>query len=238
MITNEVLVHSYGIGAGVFWLLTYVAIIWRGFKDRLLAIPMVALSANISWEAIFSFFYMPPVQLIHYSSIAWFCFNLIIAGQCLIYGVNDTQTKFTKNNFHVIFLVAIAVSFSIIYRIVYDFNDIKGAYSGYGINLIMSILFVERLIRRDDIRGESIYIAIFKFLGTFFAIFASFFGSAIDIHAPVNLHMILGEIISVNTYSLKLVVRVIYPVIFLIDILYITLLYNKCREKKVNPWTF
>ncbi len=237
MITNAVLSYTCGFVAGVFWLFAYVAIIWRGFKDRSLGIPMVALSANISWEAIFSFIYIPPNKLIHYSSIIWFCFDLPIALQCVLYGANDSQPKLLQKNLRLFFLASLSISFLIIVRFIYDFNDKKGAYSGYGINLMMSILFVGMLIQRDSILGQSIYIALGKWLGTFFAFFASFFGSAIDINATLNVHQILTEIISNQTYSLKSTVKVLYPIIFMIDVFYIVLMYRKFRENKLNPWT-
>ncbi|HEY9608801.1 hypothetical protein [Allocoleopsis sp.] len=237
MFTNAVLSNTCGLAAGVFWLFAYVAIIRRGFKDRSLAMPMVALSANISWEAIFSFIYIPPNKLIHYSSIIWFCFDLPIALQCFLYGANNSQPKFIQKNFRLFFLASIAISFLILVRFIYDFNDKKGAYSGYGINLMMSILFVGMLIQRDGILGQSIYIALCKWLGTFFAFFASFFGSAIDINATFNIHALLTEIISNQTYLLKSTVKVLYPIIFMIDVLYIVLLYRQLRNNKLNPWT-
>ena len=43
------------LGSGIFWTLTYVPIIWRGFLDQTYGMPLAALCANLSWEFIFSF---------------------------------------------------------------------------------------------------------------------------------------------------------------------------------------
>jgi hypothetical protein len=43
------------IVGGIFWSLTYILIIRRGFIDKTYSMPLATLSANISWEAIFSF---------------------------------------------------------------------------------------------------------------------------------------------------------------------------------------
>ena len=40
---------------GLFWSATYILIIRRGFKYKTFGMPMAALCANISWEAIFAF---------------------------------------------------------------------------------------------------------------------------------------------------------------------------------------
>jgi hypothetical protein len=52
---------------GIFWILTYVFIISKGFKDKTFGMPLIALCANISWEFIFSFVfpYGPPQSYIN-----------------------------------------------------------------------------------------------------------------------------------------------------------------------------
>ncbi|GAB1540593.1 hypothetical protein NUACC21_32620 [Scytonema sp. NUACC21] len=240
MNTNEIMNSLWSIcaiGSGVFWVLTYVAIIWRGFKDRSFGMPIVALSANISWEAIYSFIYIPPGQLLHFSSIAWFFFDLPIALQCFLYGANDFKSPIIKKNFHAIFLATIAICFAIILAIVYEFNDTRGVYTGFGQNLIMSILFICMLIRRDDLSGQSLYIAFFKFMGTLFAFLSLLFVFPADINTPLSLQAAITQIISSNTYPLTPLIKIVYLATLMFDVLYIVLLYRNCRERKINPWT-
>jgi len=47
------------LGSGLFWTLTYLIIIRRGFIDKSYGMPLAALSANISWEAIFLLYETP-----------------------------------------------------------------------------------------------------------------------------------------------------------------------------------
>lgn len=56
----------------IFWLASYLGIIWRGFKDRSYGMPLVALGTNISWECVFSFVYPPMPALAKYGVRAWF----------------------------------------------------------------------------------------------------------------------------------------------------------------------
>ena len=53
---------------GIFWSLTYILIIRRGFIEKTYGMPLIALCANISWEAIFSFLHphSPPQLYINY----------------------------------------------------------------------------------------------------------------------------------------------------------------------------
>ena len=233
MNTSEVL----GLICDIAWLFAYIAIIWRGFKDRSLAMPMVALCANIMWEGIYSFIYQPFSSYLHYSSIAWFLFDIPIAWQCFLYGEKDFPPTFTRNTFRITFFATLAISFAFILNVFPDLNDTEGVYTGFVINMIMSIVFVYMLLRRDNINGQSIYIALFKFIGTFFAFLNVCYELPTAAIQPTNLPAILAEVISYHTYPLTPIIKIAYPIIFTFDVLYIVLLYRKYMENKVNPWT-
>ncbi len=238
-ISSTILNNMCAYSAGAFWLLTYIGIIWRGFKDRSLGMPLVALSANIAWEFLFAFIYIPQRQLLHFNSLAWFFFDIPIVLQCFLYGASDTQSKFIKKNFQLIFITTIAFSFVILFNLIPELKDARGVYSGFGQNLMMSILFIDMLIRSDDIRGQSIYIAIFKGFGTLFAFIAScfeVFELTIDADIPFRVNEFLTVIFASQTYPLTPLIKVIYPIIFVFDVVYILLVYQKCQDKGISPW--
>ncbi len=106
--------------AGLFWSLTYVLIIRRGFKDKTYGMPLAALCAP----------------------------------------------GFSNKKFYAMFILALITSFCLVLFITDEFSDRKGAYAAFGQNLMMSVLFIVMLYRRDDLRGQSIFIALFKMLGT------------------------------------------------------------------------
>ncbi|HZD35671.1 MAG TPA: hypothetical protein VE130_10735 [Nitrososphaeraceae archaeon] len=62
---------------GVFWVLTYVFIVSKGFKDKTYGMPVIALCINFSWEFIFSFIlpHSAPQLFINY---LWFGLDTII----------------------------------------------------------------------------------------------------------------------------------------------------------------
>jgi hypothetical protein len=73
---------------GIFWTLAYLLIIRQGFKDKTYGMPLAALCANISWEAIFAFIHphRPPQLYINYG---WFALDVVIVLQFLKFGKEE-----------------------------------------------------------------------------------------------------------------------------------------------------
>src|SRR4029078_8279931 len=107
------------IVGGIFWSLAYFLIIRQGFKDRTYGMPLAALCANISWEAIFAFLHphWPPQLYIHYNS---FSLYLVIVFQFLKFGKKEFL-KFSKVQFYLIFTYPIVMSSSPIRFVTYEF---------------------------------------------------------------------------------------------------------------------
>lgn len=159
------------LATGLFWVLTYMFIIKRGFQDKTYGMPMAAICANISWEFIFSFIYPHEgMQLI--INIVWFSLDVIIMFQYLIWGWKDLKKYISVKNFYPIFFLALSLSFLIIIGITLEFKDFNGKYSAFSQNLMMSILFISLLVKRGNLSGQSIYIAIFKMAGSLCAAIA------------------------------------------------------------------
>jgi len=70
----------------------------------------------------------------------------------------DFDVPLVKRYFPVFFCAAVAIAFPVVYLGFLEFNDPDGEYTGFGINLMMSMLFVAMLLRRDSPAGQSMYI--------------------------------------------------------------------------------
>src|SRR5918993_3342503 len=152
------------VGSGVLWTLAYLLIIRRGFLDRTYGMPLVALCANISWEFIFSFLYPHgPVQ--RPVNIVWFSLDLVILFQLLRFGPREFD-DLSKRVFYAMFGLALVTSFCALVSVTYEFADWDGAYSAFGQNLLMSVLFLAMLRARGSPRGQSVMISLSKTLGT------------------------------------------------------------------------
>jgi hypothetical protein len=130
---------------GIFWILTYLFIISKGFKDKTFGMPLIALCANISWEFIFSFI-LPPAPPQLFINYLWFGFDTIIVGQFLKYWKNEFL-NWSSSKLYSIFIFLILGEFGIVLFGTVTIGEFQGAYSAFGINLVMSVLFIAMLIK-------------------------------------------------------------------------------------------
>jgi hypothetical protein len=201
------------IGVGVLWTFSYLLIIKRGFQDRSLGMPLPSLATNLSWEFIFSFL-IPQSTPQVYINIIWLTFDGIILLQAVWFGKKVFADFLSGNWFYLVLLGALVIAFGSILSFTYEFKDWSGKYSAFGSNLMMSILFVAMLFQRKNIDGQSLYIAIFKMLGT-----------------------LLASINSFLCYPGSILLKFLYVTILIFDGLYIILLYIRCKKLRVGPWT-
>lgn len=197
---------------GLFWSATYILMIRRGFKDKTFGMPMAALCANISWEAIFAF-YSPHNAPQLYVNYIWFSLDAIIVIQFLKYGKREFP-NISKWQFLTAFALGISIAIPMILGIGQEFEDINGVYAAFGQNLMMSILFVTMLINRKGIGGQSFYIALFKMIGTGLSSFAFF------TYKPIAQDSALLQFLFVS--------------IFVFDLIYTIGIYRKCKNIQ-NP---
>lgn len=199
--------------SGLFWTIAYLLIIRRSIQDRSVGMPMLTLCMNISWEFIFSFV-LPSRKPQLYINYVWFLLDLIIVLQYFKFGKFEFSKHFPANFFHTALFSTIVVSFLNMLFVVYELGRGKGAiFTAFQINLVMSMLFISMLLSRGHVRGQSMYIAIAKMIGT---------GCA----------SILFYLIS----PASMLLIFLYLSIFLLDAVYLVLLYLKLQEQGMNPW--
>jgi hypothetical protein len=197
---------------GLFWSATYILIIRRGFKDKTFGMPMAALCANISWEAIFAF-YSPHDAPQLYVNYIWFALDAVIVMQFLKYGKKEFP-NIPKWQFFAIFVLGLSMAVPMILGINYQLEDNVGAYAAFGQNLMMSVLFVTMLINRQGINGQSFYIALFKMVGTGLSSLAFY------LYRPIAQDSVLLQFLFVS--------------IFVFDLIYTVGIYRKCKNIE-NP---
>ena len=193
---------------GLFWSATYILIIRRGFKDKTFGMPMAALCANISWEAIFAF-YSPHDAPQLYVNYIWFALDAVIVFQFLKYGKREFP-NIPRWQFFAIFALGISIAVPMILSINYQLEDNVGAYAAFGQNLVMSVLFVTMLINRQGITGQSFYIALFKMIGTGLSSLAFF------MYRPIAQDSVL--------------LQFLFVAIFIFDLIYTIGIYRKCKK--------
>lgn len=156
------------LGMGLFWIITYILVIYKGWQDKKYGMPMAAICANISWEFIFAFIY-PQNDLQRYITLIWLVLDIFILMQFLRYAPNEYRRILTKKILYGSFLVTLLFSMLMIFGIVYEFQDFEGKYTAFFQNLMMSGLFIALLLQRGNLAGQSMGIAVCKMVGTLFA---------------------------------------------------------------------
>ena len=200
------------LGTGLFWTFAYVAIIRRGWADRTYGMPIPALCANVCWEFIFSFIDpgRPPQLYINY---LWLALDLVIVAQTLRVGPTVVANRFDRRHFYPAFAVGIVVSLLLLHAANIELGDMGVVYTAFAQNLLMSVLFMRMLVNRNDASGQSIYIAVFKLLGTLCAATVFFLN-----------------------YPGSQLLNVLYVEIFAFDLLYCIALHRMFRSQNLNPW--
>lgn len=156
------------LGMGLFWIITYILIIYKGWKDKKYGMPMVAICANIAWEFIFTFLY-PQNDLQRWITLTWLVLDVVILMQFLRFAPPEYRRILSKKLLYASFLVTLMFSMLMIFGIIHQFQDYEGKYAAFLQNLMMSGLFIGLLLRRGNLDGQSMGIAVCKMIGTLFA---------------------------------------------------------------------
>ncbi|CAN7730102.1 hypothetical protein [Paenibacillus sp. LjRoot56] len=147
-------------GLAIFWTVTYILIIIQGFKDRACGMPLPAICANITWEFLFAFV-MPfhPLQMI--VSLVWLLLDCVILFQAVYFAKPKYPPRLLLPAIFSLLVIALLLHVGMIV----EFHDQEGKYTAFGINLMMSILFIQ-LPFKQELKGQTIYIAYYKMIGT------------------------------------------------------------------------
>jgi hypothetical protein len=137
----------------------------------------------------------------------------VIVFQTLRFGQQAFESLLPKGSFYAFFLLSLITSFGLVLGISVEFQNLNGMYAAFGQNLMMSVLFVVMLRRRGDLGGQSLYIAIFKMIGT-----------------------ILPSILFFARNPESILMNTLYISIFIFDFIYVGLLYKKLQELNIHPW--
>lgn len=185
-------------GVAVFWTIAYILIIYKGFKDQSCGMPLPAICANITWEFLLTFLapFHPLQQMV---TLVWFLLDSIILLQFLYY----SKKSYPRRTLYASVFSLIVISFLLHYGIMVEFYDEMSLYSAFGINLLMSILFINMLLTKE-LLGQSINIAYYKMIGT-----------------------LCASILCYSLYPQSMLLTIMYILIFIMDVVYILLVYNK-----------
>jgi hypothetical protein len=154
--------------SGTAWTIVYISAIWIGFRHKTYAMPVVALGLNLAWESIYA---LPdlrstlPAQGV--IDIVWALADLVIVYTFFRYGRAEFPRFLTRRMFALWAVLVFGSSYALQWLFIAEFGVSVGAlYSAFLQNLLMSGLFIAMFVARRGRRGQTLTIALGKWIGT------------------------------------------------------------------------
>lgn len=156
------------IVSGLAWTVVYVDAIRVGFRDKSYAIPAAALGLNFAWEAIYATrSVVTGITAQGVFNIAWALADVLIVYTFLRFGRAELPAWVTRRLFIGWALLLGVTSFAVQLLFVAEFGwEDASRHTAFLQNLLMSGLFIAMFAARRGSRGQSLLIAVGKWIGT------------------------------------------------------------------------
>jgi hypothetical protein len=156
------------IVSGLAWTIVYIEAIRLGFKYKTYAMPVAALGLNIAWETIYGIHGLTEtISAQSIINLAWAAADVVIVFTFFRFGRSELPKFVTRPLFIGWGVLVFGTSYAMQALFIGEFGWTDGArYSAFLQNLLMSGLFIAMLVARRGARGQSMVIAVSKWLGT------------------------------------------------------------------------
>jgi paspaline synthase len=84
----EWIANIFVLGMGLGWMINYVGMVYKSFKDRTYGMSLMPLCCNIAWEVVYSLIY--PSQ-------SWIERGVFLSGLAINFGIMYSAIKFSPN---------------------------------------------------------------------------------------------------------------------------------------------
>lgn len=153
--------------SAVSWTTVYIDCIRVGFRDKTYCMPLWALGLNICWELIYALngISNPSVQSL--ANAVWACCDIVIVATYFRYG-REKLPQGLRQYFvpYSVLTFASCIVLQLAFFLHCDSYIQAAQYSAFAQNVAMSVLFVIMLFRRGNTEGQTMLIAVAKWLGT------------------------------------------------------------------------
>jgi len=196
--------------SGICWTIVYIEGIRVGFRDKSYAIPFYALVLNFAWEGLHTMYgFRAGVGVQTVINAVWFLFDCGILYTYFKYGQKYFPSSLPASAFIGWSVLGLVTGLGVEYAFIREFGASVGAgYSAFLQNLLMSVLFIAMFVKRGGKEGQSLTIAINKWIGTL---------------APTILYGLLGDGGFPNGSFLILVAGILCSVF---DLIYVWMLFR------------
>lgn len=162
--------------SGIGWMIVYEECIRLGFKQKTYCMPLFVLSLNFSWELLnfigelVFHWHGPSAGLTLIQTLVngfWAILDIVILYTYCKYGRKEWPKNAKKEWFGPWTALVLICCFTLQIVFIAEFGGIKASeYSAFLQNLLMSVMFISMYIRRGSMEGQSLLLAVAKWLGT------------------------------------------------------------------------
>lgn len=157
--------------SAVAWTLVYAEAIRIGWRERTYALPAAALALNLAWEWLYAGhgLLVRPGDAQTWVDVVWGLADLAILVTFLRWGRRELPSFVSRQLFvaGAVCLLLGSAAVQLLFVAEFGFAGSRSAvYSSFLQNLVMSGLFVGLFLSRGGPRGQSVLIAVAKWLGT------------------------------------------------------------------------
>jgi hypothetical protein len=154
--------------SGLAWTIVYIEAIRVGFRDRTYAMPVAALALNIAWETTYAVQSLSGgVSTQGMVNLVWALGDLVIVYTYFTFGRAELPPIVTRGMFIGWSVLVFGGSYVVQWLFLAEFGVRDASrYSAFLQNVLMSGLFIAMFVGRQGARGQSLTIAVAKWLGT------------------------------------------------------------------------
>jgi hypothetical protein len=154
--------------SGVAWTVVYVVAIRIGFQQKTYAIPAAALALNIAWESIYATRGLATdLSVQTFVNVAWAVADVLIIYTFLRYGRKELPGFVSRPMFIAWSVLLFATAYIVQWLFIIEFGWADAPkYAAFLQNLLMSGLFIAMFVARRGPHGQSVVIAVAKWIGT------------------------------------------------------------------------
>lgn len=162
--------------SGIGWMIVYEECIRLGFKQKTYAMPLFALGLNFAWELIYTLADifleahgpLTGITLVQVIVNAfWVGLDVMILVSYFKYGKKEWPKAIDGKFFAPWSVLVLVCCFALQFAFIASFGFVKAAqYAAFLQNLLMSVLFISMYIKRGSMEGQSVLLAVAKWIGT------------------------------------------------------------------------
>jgi hypothetical protein len=195
------------------WTLTYLLAIRQAVLDGRVGIPAHLVAVNFAWEFTLTFILeQTPTQ--RQINFLWLIFNAVLLYQAFRFGRNDYPRMSPRAFRWSMTGVAVWAALAVLAG-ANEFHDTDGMYTGMIIQVPLSAAFILMLNRRGSSVGQSMYLAVAKFVGSLAAGLTAFL-----------------------VYPAHYLFLVLVPTFVVLDVVYLVRLRRVMRAEGRPPWAW